>query len=67
MSQEKKSVLENTATKSLLGFGVRSGFVLGTNLFSATKIISLVGFSAKGVVGASIAAAKHSVIGSMIT
>jgi hypothetical protein len=64
MSQEKKSVLENTATKSLRGFGLGSGLVLGTNLVTA-KIISLVGFGAKGVAAGSIAAAKHAVIGSV--
>ena len=64
MSQEKKSVLENTATKSLIGFGIGSGLVLGTNLVFA-KIVSVVGFGAKGVAAGSIAAAKHAVIGSV--
>jgi hypothetical protein len=65
MSQEKKSVLENTATKSLVGFGLGSGLVLGTNLVTAKIISGVVGFGAKGVAAGSIAAAKHAVIGSV--
>lgn len=49
----------------MFGFGLGSGLVFSINLVSA-KIISLVGFSAKGVVAGSIAAAKHAAIRSVV-
>jgi hypothetical protein len=49
----------------LYGFSLGSGLVLGTNLVSA-KVISLVGFSTKGVVAGSFAAMKHAVIGNVL-